>query len=180
MRRLWLEFGQVGTGYTEQDYMRLVSEVAGQPMQRYFDQFVYGTAPLEEPLSRVLNFVGCQLRTRENASAAEGIFGFRAAVKNERTEVIDILPSSPAAAALTVDDEIVAVNGRKVTMNLQSLLATGAERYELSVFRQNRLLTVSLAAQPDRRFWQKMTVEKLADATPEQQASFQQWLKQAF
>jgi len=180
MRRLWLEFGKTGVGYTEQDYMRLVSEVAGQSMQRYFDQFVYGTAPLEDPLNRVLSFVGCRLRIRENASVSEGIFGFRTAVKSERTEVTAILPDSPAAAVLTVDDEIIAVNGRRVVMNLQSLFADGTEQYKLSVFRQNRLLTVSLAATPEKRFWQKITVEKLPDATSEQQASFQQWLKQAF
>jgi predicted metalloprotease with PDZ domain len=180
MRRLWEEFGKAGVGYTEQDYIRIVSEVAGQSMQRYFDQFVYGTAPLEEPLNRVLSFVGCQLRIRENASVSEGVFGFRTAVKSERTEVTAILPGSPAAAALTVDDEIVAVNGRRVAMNLQSLFADGGQQYELSIFRQNRLVTVTLVAVAEQRFWQKITVEKLPDATPEQQASFQQWLKQAF
>ncbi|WP_324672980.1 M61 family metallopeptidase [Hymenobacter sp. GOD-10R] len=180
MRRLWEDFGKAGVGYTEQDYIRIVSEVAGQSMQRYFDQFVYGTAPLEKPLNRVLNSVGCQLRIRENASISEGIFGFRTAVKSERTEVTAILPGSPAAAALTVDDEIIAVNGRRVVMNLQSLFADGAQQYELSIFRQNRLLTVTLVAAAEQRFWQKITVEKLPDATPEQQASFQQWLKQAF
>ncbi|GGF05938.1 M61 family metallopeptidase [Hymenobacter cavernae] len=180
MRRLWQEFGQAGVGYTEQDYMRIVSEVAGQPMQRYFDQFVYGTASLEEPLNKILGFVGCRLAIRENASASEGIFGFRATVKSERTEVAAIAPDSPAAAALTIDDEIIAVNGRRVVMNLQTLLSAGAEQYELSVFRQNRLVAVTLVAKAEQRFWQKITVEKLPDASPEQQASFQQWLKQAF
>ena len=45
--------------------------------------------------------------------------------------------------ALSVDDEIVAVNGGRVDMNLQTLLSSGAAGYEVSVFRQNRLLTVS-------------------------------------
>lgn len=149
-------------------------------MQAYFDKFIYGTAPLEEPLDKALELVGCTLRIQENASASEGTFGFRAVTKNGRTEVADILPGSPAAAALTVDDEVVAVNGRRVDQNLQSLLSGGDEQYEVSVFRQNRLLTVTLAAQPGQRFWQKITVEKLPAATPEQQAGFRQWLKQEF
>ncbi|MCC2546199.1 PDZ domain-containing protein [Hymenobacter sp. BT175] len=180
MRRLWLEFGQPGIGYTEEDYVRIVNEVAGRDMKTYFDKFVYGTAPLEEPLSKALELVGCVLLVEENASEAEGTFGFRTTVKNERTEVTDILPDSPAAAALTVDDEIIAVNGRKVAMNLQTLLADEQDTYELSVFRQNRLLTVTLTANPEQRYWQKLTVEKNPDATPEQQASFTKWLKQAF
>ncbi|TGE14818.1 M61 family metallopeptidase [Hymenobacter elongatus] len=180
MRRLYQEFGQTGLGYTEDDYIRIVAEVAGRDMKTYFDKFVYGTAPLEEPLDKALSFVGCTLRVEQNVSVAEGVFGFRTVVKNERTEVTDILPGSPAAAALTVDDEIVAVNGRRVDMNLHSLLADNAASYQISVFRQNRLLTVNLAGTAGQEFWQKFTVEKLAEPTPEQQASFRLWLKQEF
>jgi predicted metalloprotease with PDZ domain len=180
MRRLWLEFGQPGVGYTEEDYIRVVEEVAGRPMRQYFDSFIYGTAPLEEPLNKALHFVGCALLQEENVSAAEGLFGFRTVVKNERTQVTSILPHSPAAAALTVDDEIVAVNGRRVEMNLQVLLSDGAAQYEVSVFRQSRLLTVLLVPDPAQRFWPKITIAKRPDATPDQQASFRQWLKQDF
>ncbi|WP_051718726.1 M61 family metallopeptidase [Hymenobacter sp. IS2118] len=176
MRRLYEEFGKTGVGYTEADYIRIVNEVAGRNMQAYFDKFIYGTAPLLEPLDKVLHTVGCQLLVGENASASEGIFGFRTVVKNERTEVTTIWPNSPAAAALTVDDEIVAVNGRRVDMNLQSLLSTGAAAYELSVFRQNRLLTVTLTAAPGHRFGQRYAIDKLETADDTQQRGFQQWL----
>ena len=176
MRRLYEEFGKTDTGYTEADYMRLVNEIAGRDMHAYFDKFIYGTAPLLEPLDRVLRTVGCQLLVGENASASEGQFGFRTVVKNERTEVNAIWPNSPAAAALTVDDEIVAVNGRRVDMNLQSLLSSGTPSYEVSVFRQNRLLTVTLAVTPGVSFGQRYAVDKLATADAAQQRGYQQWL----
>ncbi|WP_310398099.1 PDZ domain-containing protein [Hymenobacter sp.] len=176
MRRLYEEFGQTGIGYTEADYVRIVEEVAGRQMQAYFDRFIYGTAPLAEPLDKVLRTVGCQLLVAENASASEGLFGFRTVVRNERTEVTDIWPNSPAAAALTVDDEIVAVNGRRVDMNLQSLLSSGAAEFELSVFRQSRLLTVHLAVMPGVTFGQRYAVDRLETATTAQQLGFQQWL----
>ena len=176
MRRLYEEFGKTDIGYTENDYTRIVNEVAGRNMHAYFDKFIYGTAPLAEPLAKVLLTVGCQLMMGESASASEDIFGFRTVVKNERTEVTAIWPNSPAAAALTVDDEIVAVNGRRVDMNLQNLLNSGASAYEVSVFRQNRLLTVSLAATPGVHFGQRYVVDKLATADAAQQRGFQQWL----
>jgi len=176
MKRLYEEFGKTDIGYTENDYTRIVNEVAGRNMHAYFDKFIYGTAPLAEPLAKVLLTVGCQLMMGESASASEGIFGFRTVVKNERTEVTAIWPNSPAAAALTVDDEIVAVNGRRVDMNLQNLLNSGASAYEVSVFRQNRLLTVSLAATPGVHFGQRYVVDKLATADAAQQRGFQQWL----
>ena len=180
MRRLYEEFGKTGIGYTEADYIRIVSEVAGRDMHAYFDKFIYGTAPLAEPLNKVLYTVGCQLTVAQNASASEGIFGFRTMVKNERTEVAAIWPDSPAATALAVDDEIIAVNGRRVDMNLQSLLSSGTSTYELSVFRQSRLLTVTLAALPGAGFGQRYAVEKLATADTAQQRGFQQWLNWEF
>ena len=176
MRRLYEEFGKTGIGYTEADYIRIVNEVAGRDMHAYFDKFIYGVAPLTESLAKVLHTVGCQLLVGENASASEGIFGFRTVVKNERTEVTAIWPGSPAAVALTVDDEIVAVNGRRVDMNLQSLLSSGAPQYEVSVFRQNRLLTVMLTATPGAGFGQRYMVDKLETADTAQQQGFQQWL----
>ena len=176
MRRLYEEFGKTGIGYTEDDYVRIVNAVAGRDMQAYFDKFIYGTAPLLEPLDRVLHSVGCQLLVGENASDSEGTFGFRTVVKNERTEVTSIWPHSPAAATLTVDDEIVAVNGRRVDMNLQSLLSTGASAYEVSVFRQSRLLTMTLTVTPDVRFGRRYAIGKLETAVAAQQRGFQQWL----
>jgi len=176
MRRLYEEFGKTSIGYTEADYVRIVNEVAERDMHAYFDKFIYGTAPLQEPLDRVLRTVGCQLLVAENTSASEGIFGFRTAVKNERTEVTGIWPNSPAAVALTVDDEIVAVNSRRVDMNLQILLSTDATAYEVSVFRQNRLLTVTLAATPGVSFGQRYAIDKLETADAAQQRGYQQWL----
>ena len=176
MRRLYQEFGQTGIGYTEADYVRLVEEVAGRKMGAYFDKFIYGVEPLAPPLDKVLHTVGCQLVTTENASASEGCFGFRTVVRNERTEVASIWPGSPAAAALTVDDEIVAVNGRRVDLNLQTLLSSGAPSYEISVFRQHRLVTVTLAAVPGASFGPRYSVEELATADPAQQAGFAKWL----
>ncbi len=180
MRHLYQEFGQTGVGYTEADYIRLVNEVAGRDMHAYFNRFIYGTAPLADSLDKVLHTVGCQLLVGENASASERIFGFRTVAKNERTEVSSIWPDSPAANTLTVDDEIVAVNGRRVDMNLQTLLSSGAPGYEISLFRQTRLLTVRLSAVPDVHFGQRYVIDRLETADAAQRHGFQQWLGWAF
>ncbi|AYA37451.1 M61 family peptidase [Hymenobacter oligotrophus] len=180
MRRLWQEFGQTGIGYTEQDYQRVVTEVAGEDMNWYFDGHIYGTAELEGPLDEALRFAGCCLMVQLNGSFAEGRLGFRTVQKGDRTEVTDIHPDSPASHNLTVDDQIVAVNGRRVSGNLQSLLNNGQLQHEVTVFRQDRLVTVELQPSSERLYWPRITVAKLAEATAAQQASFSQWLNQAF
>ncbi|AWM34618.1 M61 family metallopeptidase [Hymenobacter nivis] len=177
MRRLYSEFGQTGIGYTEADYIRLVEEVAGRKMGAYFDKFIYGLEPLAPPLDKVLHTVGCQLLVAENGSASEGRFGFRTVVtRNERTEVSGIWPGSPAAAALTVDDEVVAVNGRRVDLNLQTLLSTGGPSYEISVFRQHRLVTVTLTATKGTSYGPRYSVAKLSEADAAQREGFAKWL----
>ena len=176
MRRLYDEFGKTGIGYTDEDYVRVVTEVAGRKMQVYFDKFINGTAPLQEPLDKALHTVGCQLVAHESPSISEGHFGFRTAVSNDGTEITYIWPGSPAAAVLAVGDELMAVNGRRVDLNLQSLLSTEAPHCELAVFRQNRLVLVKLAAEGGVGFGTRYTVEKLTGADASQQAGFQKWL----
>ena len=180
LRKLYEEFGKTGLGYTETDYQRIVEAVAGRKMDAYFSKFIYGLEPLAGPLAKALHTVGCALTVQENASASEGIFGFRTVLKNERTEVTSIWPDSPAAAALTVDDEIVAVAGRRVDMNLQTLLNTGAAQYQVSVFRQNRLLTVTLVAEAGRSFGPRYAVAQLPEADAAQREGFAKWLGHSF
>ena len=176
MRRLYQEFGETGVGYTEADYLRLVNEVAGRNMQAYFDKFIYGTEPLLATLDRVLHTVGCQLLAVPNPAHAEATFGFRTTSRADRTDVVYIWPGSPAERALSVEDEIVAVNGCREAPNALLLLPGAAPHYELTVLRQNRLLTVQLNAGPGRTFGPRYEVRRLPTADAAQQQGFRQWL----
>ncbi|GAC1374953.1 MAG: PDZ domain-containing protein [Hymenobacter sp.] len=176
MRRLYEEFGQTGVGYTEADYIRLVNEAAGRDMQAYFDQFIYGLEPLAGPLDEVLRTVGCQLVAMPNPAHAEGMFGFRTAAHADRTDVSYIWPGSPAERVLAVEDEIVAVNGTRETPTPLFLLPGSAPHYELTVLRQNRLLTVQLQAEPGNTFGPRYEVRRLPEADAAQQQGFRQWL----
>lgn len=176
MRRLYEEFGLTGTGYTEEDYIRLVNEVAGRDMKSYFDKFIYGLEPLPGPLDKVLRTVGCQLVTVPNPAHAEATFGFRTTSRADRTDVSYIWPGSPAERVLAVEDEIVAVNTYRETPNLQLLLPGNAPHYELTVLRQHRLLTVQLNAEAGLSFGQRYEVRRLREADAAQQQGFRQWL----
>ena len=176
MRRLYEEFGKTGIGYTEADYIRLVNEVAGRNMQAYFDKFIYGLEALAGPLDRVLRTVGCQLVAQPNPAHAEGTFGFRTASRADRTEVTYIWPGAPAERVLAVEDEIVAVNGSRETPTALLLLPGAAPHYELTVLRQNRLLTVQLQAEPGQAFGTRYELRRLPEADAAQQQGFRQWL----
>ncbi len=174
MRGLWQEFGQTGTGYTEADYRRVVETVAEVPLDWYFNEVIEGLTPLEKLLSRALGTVGCQLLVEESVLPNESLFGFRIGGSGQAREVVAIAENSPAAHFLSLEDEVVAVNGRKVEGNLPALLQ-GLTEAEITLFRQKHLRTVRLTA-GEERFFRRFTVAADPDASPAEVARRALWL----
>nr|WP_281367943.1 hypothetical protein [Rufibacter quisquiliarum] len=180
MRQMWQQFGQKGIGYAEEDYQRLAEGVAGVSLEPYFREMVFGTVPFEKWLAPALDYLGCTLDKLPSAQAHESLFGFRLNPALAATPTVGyIAPASPAAAVLSVEDELIALNGRKLeNANLANLLQ-GQEAVELTLFRQKKLRTVSLT--PDGQLHlPQYRVSKNPAATPAQQANFTTWLKQPF
>lgn len=180
MRRLWQEFGQTGRGYREEDYQDLAQQVAGIPLEDYFREMIFGTVSFEKWLAPALDYVGCTLEKLPSALPYESFYGFKVNPALPAAAAIGyVAPGSPAAAVMAVEDELIAVNGRKVENgNLVNLLAK-PEPIELTLFRQKKLQTVRLA--PDGLLHlPQYNVRKKPEASPEQQANFRAWLKQEF
>lgn len=181
MRHLWEDFGKRCIGYTEQDYEQLVLRVGGEQFKTYFERFINGTSPIEGALDEALRYVGCTLKAEENALLYERVFGFKTIADNQTIKVSAVAPDSPASATLSVEDELVAVNGRKLEQNLQPLLADLelTQPVELTLFRNKRLRQVTL--QPGQQtFYTKYTIAKRTDATEAEKGNFKLWLKQEF
>nr|WP_278251897.1 hypothetical protein [Sabulibacter ruber] len=178
MRLMWQEFGQKGIGYSEEDYQQLAEQVSGVSLTSYFQEMIFGTAPFEKWLAPALEYVGCRLETLPSAQTFESRYGFRLSPASPATPVIGyIAPDSPASAVLSVDDELIALNGRKLeNNNLPNLIAHKTE-VELTLFRQKKLHTVTL--KPDGTLHlPAYKVSRNPAASPAQQANFKLWLKQ--
>ncbi|QNF33038.1 M61 family metallopeptidase [Adhaeribacter swui] len=178
MRSLWQQFGKTHLGYTEQDYQQLVEAVAGQSLQTYFDEVINGIVPVHEWLNRALNYVGCTLHAETNAGMTEARFGFKTTFNGTHLVVSYIEPNSPAAQVLATDDELVALNGRKIEGNLAGLLQQ-TETVELTLFRNKMLRTATLV--PDSKsYLTKYLVRKLPVSSPAQKENFKNWINQEF
>lgn len=181
MQKLWENFGKRNIGYTAQDYEQLIVDTAGEPLTSYFKNFINGTAPIEEALDKALRFVGCTLKETPNPLLYEGLYGFKTVTENHATKITAIAPHSPASQVLSIDDELIALNGRKLEQNLQPLLAsTGTEDpINLTLFRDKQLREVKL--QPNEQtYYAKYTIEKKANASVQEKQNFRLWLKQGF
>jgi predicted metalloprotease with PDZ domain len=68
MRLLWVRFGKPFIGYTLEDYISTVEEVAGETLEWYWNDCIFTSEPLEFRLNESLAFVGLQMSTFSNGN----------------------------------------------------------------------------------------------------------------
>lgn len=178
MRHLMEEFGNNNRGYSYEDYKRVVSQVAGQPMDDYFSLFIEGLEPLENHLPELLEWMGLSLRQQPTRSSSQRYFGFKVSEKEGSIITIqDIAPNSPAEEHLSRGDELVAINGRRIQLNNLEELLANQEKIEISFFRNHRLRTVALTA-GENSYRTELKILPRPEATEEQLQRRKAWLWQ--
>jgi predicted metalloprotease with PDZ domain len=111
MRRLWIEFGQQGKGYTETDYRRLVEETAGASFVNLWNTYFYQSADYTDILNESLEYIGFQMNRYESPKIHEDKFGFKLTEQNGSTRVTEVYYNSPAeVCGLAVGDEITGIH----------------------------------------------------------------------
>lgn len=175
MQRLWEKYGDTREGYSAEDILFLSSELAGSPLDTFFADLIHGVAPIESYLTESLEYVGCELNSHIPDNLYENHFGFKASTKENYQVITHLYPDSLAAKKLSVDDEIIAVNGRKVAGNLNSLIA-GQKDIALTIFRLNHLQEIALINQGESYFV-NYKIGQVANPTEQQRNNFQKWIK---
>jgi predicted metalloprotease with PDZ domain len=169
-RRLWADFGQPDRGLTEADIEEAVAHLAGKSLGSYFARYIRGTEELPVPalLRRAGIVVGSEspwqdeddgVRARRMRSWS-GITWHAGpgAPANERAVVRTVVPDSPAwKAGLTHGDEVLAVDGQRVTAaTVGRRLADHppGRRIDVDFFRRDTLrrAALTLATNPEKRF----------------------------
>lgn len=68
MRLLWQRYGQPFIGYTLENYIEIVQEIAEEKLDWYWDECIFGNISLEHRLNEVLSFVGLQMSVFSNGN----------------------------------------------------------------------------------------------------------------
>lgn len=68
MRLMWERFGKPFVGYTLDDYRAVTEEVAGEPLDWYYDLCIFGNQPLNNVLNTYLAFVGLRMDQDDSGS----------------------------------------------------------------------------------------------------------------
>jgi predicted metalloprotease with PDZ domain len=187
---LWSAFGRHDHPITERDVRNAAAQVAGHAMDDFFRRYIHGTDEL--PLPALLRTAGLLVSERpdwapefEKADADRDRVKERRqrawtgiALQPERLAVRNVVPASPAAkAGITFGDEIVAVDGYRVTPTTFAKRVADndpGDRCRIVFFRRDLMeeATLILAENPER----KLGVQPDPDADKKALAIRKGWL----
>lgn len=178
LRHLWDAYGRAGEPYPE-DVQAVFEKAVGINLREIFDRLVRGT---EDPdLAAELETAGLTLReTWDQAQIQDGKqpvwCGFT--LKNG-VKIANVIDGSPAAAAgLSPDDELIALDRRRVKtdggLRKRLGLRRPGDRVEVALFRAGQLLELELelAASPPTRY----EIVAMENPTEAQQRFYSAWL----
>ena len=188
--RLWTAFGRHDRPITEDDVRTAAAQVARQPIDDFFRRYVHGTDEL--PLPALLRTAGLRITERpdwapefEKADADRDRVKERRqrawtgiALQPDRLTVRNVVPGSPAArAGITFGDELVAVDGHRVspaTFAKRVGDRDPGDRCRITFFRRELLeeATLTLVENPER----KLGVQPDPDADRKALAIRKGWL----
>jgi predicted metalloprotease with PDZ domain len=183
MRHLWKEFGARDLGMSEDAYLKEAQKATGLDLSEFFRNYVSGTTEVDFPL--YFGHAGLDL-VSEDKEAAKDDEDEKPAYMGIDTEKVDgtlritvVVEGSPAnRAGLTAGDELVAIDGTRITLNT---LVDTLKRYEpgdaveVTYFRRARIgkLSVTLGKAPP----EKWMIRPKATPTDEQKRLLESWLE---
>jgi predicted metalloprotease with PDZ domain len=176
MRKLYVEFGKKNIGYTEQDYRRLIEEVAGADAGSIFDGLVNGQEDYTPFLDECLERIGCKLERTAVGKWSEALLGMGVDEAGGRATVNSVIPLSPAdTAGLWNGDEIIAVNGVTPYKNFQALLRMHAGTAMKLTFTRKGKIRETEIREDGREYAFEYHIVPLDDPTKSQLALRERW-----
>lgn len=179
MRELWVRFPVPEKGYTTEDLLAIGGDIAGEPLTDFYESFI--RQPKWPPLAELLGTVGLELyldKDEKDVRTAIPYLGLRLRDDAGGPVVTAVLSDGPGAAAgILVDDQIVALDGKRVRgSDLEGRLKEWKPESPVSVtlFRRENLREVRFV--PASREPGTLKLRKVKEPTQEQKVQFKSWL----
>lgn len=127
-----------GRGFTIEEFVKICSQLADKDMTEFFDDVVYSLKPLNY---EIFNDFGLDLlKKKENINQPWS--GVTSKLKGEQVIVTNIVSNSPGVeSGLSVNDEIIAINGWRLKSKLEDYVTkfNNGERLSISYSRDGKV-----------------------------------------
>lgn len=166
-------YKQKKRGFTEEEFAEALKIVAGSSFTDLLQQIIYTTNPID--YSKYLNYVGLELKNEPSKKLPLGV---TIKVENGKTIIKSVeLKKAASVAGLSVNDEIIAINGYRVNGDLDEFTSRFKkdEKVSILVSRMGKLHTLELVPELDKTLNYKLTKLNNQDAT--QKAYYDFWIK---
>ncbi len=151
MRALWQQYGRdfyadnalSGRGVSEAVVETLIDEITGLRLKHFFDRYVRGTDDL--PLAKLLTPIGITLADRRKPGKSS--LGVRTVQNGSDSKLANVYEGGAAhRAGLSAGDVLVALEGIRVSNNIETLLARYrvGDTVTILAFRRDELMTFSV------------------------------------
>lgn len=182
MRLLYAEYGKAGKGFPEGEFKKTCERIAGN-LDRFFEDLVDGTKDI--PWNKYLAAAGVKLEQDpkrpeegEPARPAKAWIGVGTTKTGGVLSLSSVVEGSPAwKAGLSAKDELVAIDGAKVTADeFEKRLDDYApgDRAKFTIFRSGFLRDVPVTfGGKDNVTW---VIRKVKSPTPAQKRLYEGWL----
>jgi predicted metalloprotease with PDZ domain len=176
MKQLYDDFGKTNKGYTEQDYISLASKYSKEDLTEFFKKYHYSANAFEPLLSEALFNIGLELNMSPNPNYSERLLGIKSSVVQGKTIVNQIYPSSPCElGGIIIGDEIVSINGFKVSSDLPKWMAYFKDdQIELQVNRMGRIINI-ICSNTNREYYPIYKIDKVDIPSIVQMRVFRKW-----
>jgi predicted metalloprotease with PDZ domain len=161
--------------FQEADLQQALEKAAGISLDEFFRQYVHGTEPL--PWPTLLGYAGLEI---VDAKAGQQVARLGIVPGEDDGKVIIRQVDRNTAAwtsGLNVDDEVIAVNGTRVTGENWSMLEASAspgDVWQVLISRDGLLRAITCTLQSDNRV--QYRIRKMENPSKRQQDVYMKWL----
>ncbi len=176
-RTLWSKFKDDGKGIDDATFKSVCEDVAGKSLSEIWN-YLSTTAPLH--IGPYFEPFGVELKSEHSKPDQEKSGWFGVNIKKNTTQISTILSTgSGYSSGLYVNDEILAINGNRVSSdNVKDRMANVSinEPADFLISRDGLIKTISVT--PGSLPFDKYSIEKVEHPTLRQKQLFHGWLKQ--
>ncbi|WP_022946826.1 M61 family metallopeptidase [Pseudoalteromonas ruthenica] len=161
-------------GFNEADVLAILNDISGQDYTQWWQNHV--DSPLQVDFDSLLATVGLQRTYSEDAKQSPSL-DVQGKLDNGLIELTHVRRDGAAwQANLTAGDSIVAINGKRVSSDLATLVEQFAvgEQVEITYFRRDNLRTTMLTLGGE--YNEAATIKAVDNPTAAQQALFKAWM----